>query len=131
MDEVLVAISRRKQPRQTIIAPPPTVEPEESLLVLAFDGSARVKRGGGAYSAIVWKLPEWTIVTAASEYAMDITVNRAEYRGMILGFDLLHPLDRGRVIVCGDSNLVMRGEIDCKSPGLQVLRQRAPILAPE
>jgi ribonuclease HI/transposase InsO family protein len=96
--------------------------------VVSFDGSARVKRSAGAYGAIVWKLPGWSIVAAASEFAPDLTVNEAEYRGILLCFDLLETLDRGRLIVCGDSNLIirqMRGEIDCKAPGLQLLRQNA------
>ena len=61
VDEVLIAIAPRKQPRQTISMPPPTVGVNENLLVASFDGSARVKRKGGAYSAIIWKLPEWKI----------------------------------------------------------------------
>ena len=68
------------------------------------------------------------IVAAASEYAVDLTVNEAEYRGLLLGFDLLADQTRGRVVICGDSNLVirqMRGEIDCKALGLQLLRQKA------
>ncbi|OWY93579.1 reverse transcriptase [Phytophthora megakarya] len=32
------------------------------LWVISFDGSARVKRGGGAFSAIVWSLPGWEVV---------------------------------------------------------------------
>jgi ribonuclease HI/transposase InsO family protein len=128
VDEILVAIAPKKQPRQTILMPPPTVETGEELLVVSFDGSARVKRSAGAYGAIVWKLPGWSIVAAASEFAPDLTVNEAEYRGLLLCFDLMETLDRGRLIVCGDSNLMirqMRGEIDCKSPGLQLLRQKA------
>ena len=128
LDEALIAIAPRKKPRHTISMPPPTVEIGESLLVASFDGSARVKRKGGAYSAIIWKLPEWTVVAAASEFATDLTVNEAEYRGLLLSFDLLASQTRGRVIICGDSNLVirqMRGEVDCKAPGLQLLRHKA------
>ena len=128
LDEVLIAIAPRKQPRQTISMPPPTVEQDEDLLVVSFDGSASVKRKCGAFSAIIWKLPDWTVVAAASKFAVDLTVNEAEYRGLLLSFDLLANLTRGRVIICGDSNLVirqMRGEIDCKAPGLQLLRHKA------
>ncbi|OWZ06572.1 reverse transcriptase [Phytophthora megakarya] len=42
--------------------------------------------------------------------------------------DLLEDLDPQRLVICGDSNLVIRqvrGEIDCKAPGLTLLRQRA------
>jgi ribonuclease HI len=104
------------------------VRSEEELLVVSFDGSARVKRCGGAFSAIVWKLPDWTVVKAASEWKNDMTVNEAEYNGLLLCFDLLKDLDRGRLIICGDSNLVirqMKGEMDCKAPALTLLREKA------
>ncbi|POM73533.1 LOW QUALITY PROTEIN: Reverse transcriptase [Phytophthora palmivora] len=89
---------------------------------------SRVKRGGGAYSAILWKLPEWTVVQARSAYAEDLTVNEAEYHGLLLCLDLLSTVDRKRVVFCGDSNPVIRqvrGEIECKAPGLTLLKQRA------
>ena len=128
VDDVLIAIAPQKKPKQLVTMLPPTVGTDECLLVVSFDGSARTKRKSGAYSAIVWKLPEWTIISAASEYAADLTVNAAEYRGLLLGLDLLDNQTRGRVIICGDSNLVirqMRGEMDCKAPGLQLLRHKA------
>ena len=46
----------------------------------------------------------------------------------LLGFDLLADKTRGRIIIRGDSNLVirqMRGEIDRKAPVLQFLRHKA------
>ena len=128
VDDVLIAIAPQKKPKQLVTMLPPTVGTDECLLVVSFDGSARTKRKSGAYSAIVWKLPEWTIISAASEYAADLTVNAAEYRGLLLSLDLLDNQTRGRVIICGDSNLVirqMRGEMDCKAPGLQLLRHKA------
>ncbi|POM64657.1 Reverse transcriptase [Phytophthora palmivora] len=102
VDEALVAIAPRKQQRKNLSTPLPMIRPEEALLVASFDGSARTKRKGGAFSAIIWKLPEWSILEVMSDYSEDLTVNEAE--------------DRGRVVICGDSNLVirqMRGEIDC------------------
>ena len=99
--------------------PPPTLGVNENLLVDSFDGSARVKRKVGSYSAIIWRLLEWTIVAAASEFTPVLTVNEAEYLGFLLSFDCL-PVRPG-VIIFGDSNSVirqMRVEIDCKAPGL-------------
>ncbi|KAE9295596.1 hypothetical protein PR003_g23975 [Phytophthora rubi] len=128
VDQALIAIAPRKEPRRKIQAPISTVYPGESLWVVSFDGSARVKRGGGAYSAILWRLPEWTVVRARSEYAYGLTVNEAEYRGLLLRMDLLEGENQQRLVVCGDSNLVIRqvrGEIDCKAPGLTLLRQKA------
>ncbi|KAE8965360.1 hypothetical protein PR002_g28698 [Phytophthora rubi] len=128
VDQALIAIAPRKEPRRKIQAQIPTVYPGESLWVVSFDGSARVKHGGGAYSAILWKLPEWTVVRARSEYADGLTFNEAEYRGLLLCMDLLEGENQQRLVVCGDSNLVIRqvrGEIDCMAPGLTLLRQKA------
>ena len=47
VDEMLNAIAPRKQPRQVISMPPPTVSPDESLLVVSFDGAARIKKKAG------------------------------------------------------------------------------------
>ncbi|OWY90899.1 reverse transcriptase, partial [Phytophthora megakarya] len=61
-------------------------------------------------------------------YAEGLTVNEAESHGMLQCLDLLEDLDPRRLVICGDSNLVIRqvrGEIDCKAPGLTLLRQRA------
>ncbi|OWZ11027.1 LOW QUALITY PROTEIN: reverse transcriptase [Phytophthora megakarya] len=94
----------------------------------SFDGPARVKRGGGAYSAILSKMPEWRVLKVRSGYAEGLTVNEAEYHGLLLCLDLLEDLDSRRLVICGDANLVIpqvRGEIDCKEPGLTLLRRRA------
>ena len=72
---MLIAIASKKQPRQTISIPPPTVEEEENLWVASLDGSARVKRKCGACSAIVGRLTGWKIVAAAYEVVLDLNVN--------------------------------------------------------
>ena len=125
---MLIAIAPKRQPRLNRSMPLPTVEEGENLLVISFDGSAWVKRKSGAYNARscgnfpngpLWQLHQnmrW------------IEINTPEYRGLLLGFDLLDRQTRERIIICGDFNLVirqMRGEIDCKAPGLQLLRHKA------
>ncbi|POM67076.1 Reverse transcriptase [Phytophthora palmivora] len=75
------------------------------------------------------ELPEWTVIKARSAYAGDRTVNEAEYHGLLLCLELLDAVDRKRVVICRDSNLVIRqvgGKIDCKAPGYTQLRQKAP-----
>lgn len=89
--------------------------------MVSFDGSARVKRGGETCSAIVWELPGWKVVTAASRYLTEAAVNETKYEVLLLGFRLLELLERKRLVTCGDSNLVIRqtrGEMKCKAPGL-------------
>ncbi|OWY91281.1 reverse transcriptase, partial [Phytophthora megakarya] len=61
-------------------------------------------------------------------YLESLTVNETEYNGLTLGLDMLEGLDRRRLVICGDSNLVIRqvrGEIDCKAPGLTLLKRKA------
>ncbi|KAI9991296.1 hypothetical protein PInf_018956 [Phytophthora infestans] len=65
-----------------------------------------------------------------STYAEGLAVNEAEYNGLLLGLDLLKEQDPKRLVICGDSNLVIRqvrGEIDCKAPALTLLRQKVMI----
>ena len=93
VDSILSAIYSKKQARQTIDLPTPTVEPDKELYVISFYGSARAEQGVKACSAIVWRLPAWTIVEAAFKYLDTSTENEAEYKGMLLGFNLLDPLE--------------------------------------
>ncbi|OWZ03167.1 reverse transcriptase, partial [Phytophthora megakarya] len=119
VDKTLIA--PKKEPSRKIQAPIPTVRSDEDLYVASFDGSACVKRGSGAYSAILWKLLE-------SGYVEGLTVNEAEFHDLLLCLDLLEGTNPLRLVICGDSNLVIRqvrGEIDCKAPGLTLLRQKA------
>ncbi|OWY93207.1 LOW QUALITY PROTEIN: reverse transcriptase [Phytophthora megakarya] len=57
VDAALEEIAPRKRPSRTAPIPVPKIGPTESLHVISFDGSARVKREGGAFSAVIWKLP--------------------------------------------------------------------------
>ncbi|KAG3013577.1 hypothetical protein PC120_g13203 [Phytophthora cactorum] len=82
-----------KEPRRQIQAPIPTVQAHEELYVVCFDRSARVKRGGGVYSAILWKPPEWTVMKARSCYAESLTVNKAEYHSFWSDQELLQEVD--------------------------------------
>ena len=47
VEEMLIAISPRKDCRLKISMPPPTVEVDEKLLVVSFDGAARLRIEGG------------------------------------------------------------------------------------
>ncbi|KAE8885265.1 hypothetical protein PF005_g24874 [Phytophthora fragariae] len=85
VDAALEEIAPRKRASRIAVIPVPGVASDEILHVLSFDGSAKAKREGGTYSAVIWRLQDWEIVRAASGYATDLTVNEAEYRGLLLG----------------------------------------------
>ncbi|OWY99479.1 hypothetical protein PHMEG_00029510 [Phytophthora megakarya] len=91
-------------------------------LVVSFDGSAKTEKNGGygSCSWIVWNLPEWHIVIAASAYREVTTVNMAEYNGMNNGVVLndhrkseLKELNRIQEMIyesASDENKVMESE---------------------
>ena len=63
-DKILIEI----EPRQTTSMPSLTFIHGEVLLVVSFDGSARIKIKVGPYSTVIWKLPEWTILSSSSRF---------------------------------------------------------------
>ncbi|OWY96356.1 reverse transcriptase [Phytophthora megakarya] len=125
IDDALTEIAPRKEPKRRIRTPIPTVDRDEELWVISFDGSARVKRGGVRSVRSYGSLPGWEVVKAGSGYHESLTLNEAEYNGLILGLDMLEDLDHRRLVICGDSNLVIRqvrGGIEVQeAPGYQDL----------
>ncbi|OWZ20739.1 LOW QUALITY PROTEIN: reverse transcriptase [Phytophthora megakarya] len=103
VDSTLEEIAPRQRLSRTAPIPVPKIGLAESLHVICFDGSARVKRGEehsvpscGNYRPVTW----------FGLHRESRTVNEAEYRCMLLGVPLLHDLDVTRMVICGDSNLV-------------------------
>ncbi|GMF63183.1 unnamed protein product [Phytophthora fragariaefolia] len=93
--------------------------------VLSFDGSAKTEKNGGygSCSLILWSLPTWDIVIAASAHLPSTTVNVAEYTDMNNG--VMAALERGLtdLIIVGDSRLAIQqsmGVMACKKEALQL-----------
>ncbi|POM66574.1 Hypothetical protein PHPALM_17546 [Phytophthora palmivora] len=102
-------------------------------LVLSFDGSAKTEKHGayGSCAWILWRLPEWTIVTAASAYLEATTVNLAEYAGMNNGVQAALEHTTEDFVIVGDSRLAIQqslGVIACLKESLltQLNRHREP-----
>ncbi|OWY95812.1 hypothetical protein PHMEG_00034084, partial [Phytophthora megakarya] len=88
-----------------------------------FDGSAKTEKYGGYGSSswIVWRLPDWAIVTAASAYLEATTVNMAEYSGMNNGVQAALDIGATDLVIVGDSRLAIQqslGVIACKKESL-------------
>ncbi|OWZ13550.1 hypothetical protein PHMEG_00013107 [Phytophthora megakarya] len=127
-----------------LVAPPtkgsPSTRLDSSLLYaqlphdyervgVSFDGSAKTEKNGGygSCSWIVWKLPEWQIVIAASAYLEQTTVNMAEYSGMNHGVIAALELGAEDLVIVGDSRLAIQqslGVIACRKDSLITLRTR-------
>ncbi|KAE9313017.1 hypothetical protein PR003_g19611 [Phytophthora rubi] len=91
--------------------------------VLSFDGSAKTEKHGGygSCSWVLWKLPEWTIVIAASAYLETTTVNLAEFAGMNNGVSAALGLAITDLVIVGDSRLAIQqslGVIACRKETL-------------
>ncbi|OWY94296.1 hypothetical protein PHMEG_00036011, partial [Phytophthora megakarya] len=81
-----------------------------SGLVVSFDGSAKTEKYGGygCCSWIIWRLPDWTIVTAASAYLEATTVNMAEYSSMNNGVQEALDIGATDLVIVGDSRLAIQ-----------------------
>ncbi|OWZ00663.1 LOW QUALITY PROTEIN: hypothetical protein PHMEG_00028100 [Phytophthora megakarya] len=81
-----------------------------SGLVVSFDGSAKTEKYGGygSCSCIIWRLPGWTIVTAASTYLEAATVNLVEYSGMNNGVQAALDIGATDLVIVGDSRLAIQ-----------------------
>ncbi|OWZ23031.1 reverse transcriptase [Phytophthora megakarya] len=90
---------------------------------LSFNGSARTSDRLGSSGCILWKLPTWEVVATRGFHFQDITVNEAEYHGMIESLKMA--LDRDpALIVVGDSQIAIpqaQGLIQHLNPRLQLL----------
>ncbi|KAJ0393890.1 hypothetical protein P43SY_007545 [Pythium insidiosum] len=74
------------------------------------------------------KAADWTVAGARSWAFPDATVNEAEYRGANEAMRLAEAHGIRELIICGDSRSViqqLKGEIVCRTVGLQVLHAEA------
>ncbi|OWZ13116.1 reverse transcriptase [Phytophthora megakarya] len=90
--------------------------------VLSFDGAAKVSTRQVSCGCILWRLSGWNVLSAHGFPLDDVTVNDAEYHGLIKGLELA--VDRGfrNVVVVGDVRIVIQqgqGLIGCHQPNLQ------------
>jgi ribonuclease HI len=105
----------------------------DGRVVVYFDGGSRGNPGPAAIGAVVWdesgELP--TRVATVSEYIGEATNNAAEYRAVIAGLEAALESGARRVLVRGDSMLVieqLRGKWRVKNAGLRPLFEEARAL---
>ncbi|KAH9102597.1 hypothetical protein AeMF1_020839, partial [Aphanomyces euteiches] len=86
----------------------PRFTAEESAVIATFDGSIKFSERVGGFGAILWQLPEWTILWAGYGVVTDTTVNGAEYAGLLAVLSAAIRLHLTGVRVFGDSRLVIQ-----------------------
>ncbi|KAJ0390345.1 hypothetical protein P43SY_010701 [Pythium insidiosum] len=94
---------------------------------VTFDGSAKLKANVGSASFILWELPSWDPVEAGGVFLRGVTVNEAEYSGLLAGLERAR--DRGirELVVVGDSRIAIEqctGSMQCNQAHLQALLNR-------
>ncbi|KAJ0392082.1 hypothetical protein ATCC90586_010648 [Pythium insidiosum] len=101
------------------------LDAEYSGYLLSFDGAAKLKSNVGSASFVLWRLPAWEPVHAEGIHLEGVTVNEAEYHGMLRGLEyVLRVLQVDELVIAGDSRIVIQqcqGEINCNTPHLQLL----------
>ncbi|DAZ99504.1 TPA: LOW QUALITY PROTEIN: hypothetical protein N0F65_001689, partial [Lagenidium giganteum] len=116
---------RRDQGRHTRLQPLTIAGGRTSSAVIAatFDGSAKIKEKHSASGSVLWRLPGWDVLEAEAAHREGGTVNEAGGPS-----EPWSSQSGERLILSGDARLViqqLRGEINCKAPGRQVLQARA------
>ncbi|OWZ06447.1 LOW QUALITY PROTEIN: hypothetical protein PHMEG_00021291 [Phytophthora megakarya] len=89
-------------------------------VVLSFDGAAKTSTRQGSCGCILWELPGWKIMDAQGFILDDVTVNDAEYCGLLNGLTMAEL--GADLIAVGDSRIVIQqvqGLINCNQSNLQ------------
>jgi len=98
---------------------------------ITFDGASRGNPGPGSSAAVLWQNGA-RVAQAAKAHPGRVTNNEAEYMGLLLGLQLALDRQVPRLLVAGDSKLVVEqvfGTYACRHPRLQPLNRQAKALA--
>ncbi|GMF55599.1 unnamed protein product [Phytophthora fragariaefolia] len=91
-------------------------------IVLSFDGAAKTSTRRGSCGCILWQLPGWKVLEARGFILDDVSVNDAEYNGLLKGVKMALDRQVENLVVMGDSRIVIQqvqGLINCHQPNLQ------------
>ncbi|OWZ14921.1 LOW QUALITY PROTEIN: reverse transcriptase [Phytophthora megakarya] len=93
-------------------AKPPPIKSVEMLedtfqgIVLSFDGAAKTSTWQAV--GVLWELPGWKILDAQGFILEDVTVNDAEYCGLLNGLTMAQTRGVRDLIAVGDSRIVIQ-----------------------
>ncbi|GMF34067.1 unnamed protein product [Phytophthora fragariaefolia] len=83
--------------------------------VLSFDGTAKTSTRQGSCGCVVWELPGWRALSAHGFILEDVTVNDAEYHGLLKGMELMSERNVQDLVVVEDSRIYEALEVKFKS----------------
>ncbi|OWZ05880.1 LOW QUALITY PROTEIN: reverse transcriptase [Phytophthora megakarya] len=91
-------------------------------VVLSFDGAAKRSTKEGSCGCVLWQLPDWKILKAKGFLLENVTVNDAEYHGLLEGLKMAIEMRLQDLVAVGDSRIVIQqvqGLINCNQSHLQ------------
>lgn len=83
------------------------LSPTYNGIAISFDGSAKLKTNAGSASFVAWQLPNWVPIHAEGRVLTNVTVNEAEYHGLLSGLGWAIAGGVQEVVVIGDSRLAI------------------------
>ena len=111
MDEVVANLVPEKANRISPVVCLEMLDTGFEGYVLSFDGAAKLKSNAGSASFVLWHLPAWRVVYAKGVHLTGVTVNEAEYQGLLKGVEYVQtrsdPAIRDLVVI-GDSRIVIQ-----------------------
>ncbi|KAE9345433.1 hypothetical protein PR003_g7955 [Phytophthora rubi] len=125
--EHLDEVAESLVPAKGLVKAPPVIsvemlEDDFEGVVLSFDGAAKTSTRKGSCGCVLWKLQGWSDMEAQGFILEDVTVNDAEYNGLLKGLQMAREKDITELVVVGDSRIVIQqvqGLINCHQPNLQ------------
>ncbi|KAE9309856.1 hypothetical protein PF008_g20590 [Phytophthora fragariae] len=125
--EHLDEVAESLVPAKGLVKAPPVIsvemlEDDFEGVVLSFDGAAKISTRKGSCGCVLWKLPGWSVMEAQGFILEDVTVNDAEYNGLLKGLQMARERNIPELVVVGDSRIVIQqvqGLINCHQPNLQ------------
>ncbi len=131
LDEAVSQLVPDKLARSAPIASLEMLDPGFDGYVMSFDGAAKLKGDRvGSASFVLWKLPGWDVIHAQGVHLAGVTVNEAEYYGLLSGLQHCQVKTDpaiSDIVVVGDSRIVIQqcqGSIRCNQPNLQLLQMQ-------
>ncbi|OWZ13628.1 hypothetical protein PHMEG_00013012 [Phytophthora megakarya] len=119
--EHLDEVAEELIPAKERAIPPPIISVEMledtfEGIVLSFDGAAKTSTRQCSCGCILWELPGWNILDAQGFIPEDVTVNDAEYGGLLNSLTMVQARGVRDPIAVGDSRIVIQqvqGLINC------------------
>jgi hypothetical protein len=106
LDEVAESLIHAKgQVKAPLVISVEMLEADYEGYVLSFDGAAKTSTRRGSCGCVIWKLPGWHVQSGHGFILDDVTVNDAEYHGLLKGLDLLLERNILDVVIVGDSRM--------------------------